>query len=600
MHDGSDAIADWPLLNALVNTAHGATWVSIHHGGGVGIGQSIHAGQVSRRRRHPDRRREDRAGADQRPGHGRHPPRRRWIRARGRASPGARRARADGGRIVTATFRALWDEMGGEPCPATAAARVRCAWTTAGAGASRVVRGPRRRRSGRSFDDGNGNLFASWGRPGGAGRRHGRRSRSTPCRRRWLDGPPGEIVGAFLALDALREHQRSPPARPIVVVARSPRRRALVRPVLPRLPAPDRRGGRRTAAAELRDRDGVALAPRARSRARPAVAPTCSAGSACSSSCTSSGARAGGRAPGRHGQRDLAAGPLADGLRRQGRPRRDHAHRGPPRSDADVRLRGAGRQDGGEAGGERTPPSVGSSVAPNATNAVPSRVTGVARRARRPTPRPWTGSSPASCTGPPPGRAGRDDGRVRREVGHRRGPSTRRSRPGSRPSSATLRCPAAPATTPACWWGAGCPPRCCSCATRPASRTRQPSTPPTTIARPGSPRSRACPGSWRMRWRRRVGLDRRRAVAAATCSSRPRATVRFTAVTPGRRRAGGRRTAAGVTLPGLANAHSHAFHRALRGRTHDRGGSFTATSPPRSRPSSRRCGTAPSWPPSSA
>jgi len=46
MLDGSDAIADWPLLNALVNTSSGATWVSIHHGGGVGIGRSIHAGQV--------------------------------------------------------------------------------------------------------------------------------------------------------------------------------------------------------------------------------------------------------------------------------------------------------------------------------------------------------------------------------------------------------------------------------------------------------------------------------------------------------------------------------------------------------------------------
>jgi urocanate hydratase len=46
MADGSDAIADWPLLNALVNTASGATWVSLHHGGGVGMGRSIHAGQV--------------------------------------------------------------------------------------------------------------------------------------------------------------------------------------------------------------------------------------------------------------------------------------------------------------------------------------------------------------------------------------------------------------------------------------------------------------------------------------------------------------------------------------------------------------------------
>ncbi|MEG9247532.1 urocanate hydratase [Arthrobacter sp. Soc17.1.1.1] len=47
MADGSDAVADWPLLNALLNTSSGATWVSIHHGGGVGIGRSIHSGQVS-------------------------------------------------------------------------------------------------------------------------------------------------------------------------------------------------------------------------------------------------------------------------------------------------------------------------------------------------------------------------------------------------------------------------------------------------------------------------------------------------------------------------------------------------------------------------
>ena len=46
MIDGSDAVADWPLLNALVNTAAGASWVSIHNGGGVGIGYSLHAGMV--------------------------------------------------------------------------------------------------------------------------------------------------------------------------------------------------------------------------------------------------------------------------------------------------------------------------------------------------------------------------------------------------------------------------------------------------------------------------------------------------------------------------------------------------------------------------
>ena len=46
MLDGSDAVADWPILNAMVNTAGGASWVSLHHGGGVGMGYSIHAGMV--------------------------------------------------------------------------------------------------------------------------------------------------------------------------------------------------------------------------------------------------------------------------------------------------------------------------------------------------------------------------------------------------------------------------------------------------------------------------------------------------------------------------------------------------------------------------
>jgi urocanate hydratase len=46
MKDGTDAVSDWPLLNALLNTASGATWVSLHHGGGVGMGFSQHAGMV--------------------------------------------------------------------------------------------------------------------------------------------------------------------------------------------------------------------------------------------------------------------------------------------------------------------------------------------------------------------------------------------------------------------------------------------------------------------------------------------------------------------------------------------------------------------------
>ena len=46
MKDGSDAVADWPILNALINTAAGGSWISVHHGGGVGMGYSLHAGMV--------------------------------------------------------------------------------------------------------------------------------------------------------------------------------------------------------------------------------------------------------------------------------------------------------------------------------------------------------------------------------------------------------------------------------------------------------------------------------------------------------------------------------------------------------------------------
>ena len=66
MRDGSDAVADWPLLNALLNTASGASWVSIHNGGGVGIGYAQHAGPGDRRRRHEGNGRAHRARADER------------------------------------------------------------------------------------------------------------------------------------------------------------------------------------------------------------------------------------------------------------------------------------------------------------------------------------------------------------------------------------------------------------------------------------------------------------------------------------------------------------------------------------------------------
>jgi urocanate hydratase len=79
MKDGSDAVSDWPLLNALLNTAGGATWVSLHHGGGVGMGYSPAQRRGDRRRRHARSRRAPHARAVERPRHRRDAPRRRRL-----------------------------------------------------------------------------------------------------------------------------------------------------------------------------------------------------------------------------------------------------------------------------------------------------------------------------------------------------------------------------------------------------------------------------------------------------------------------------------------------------------------------------------------
>ena len=91
MQDGSDAVSDWPLLNALINCASGATWVSFHHGGGVGIGFSQHAGMVVVADGTPDAARRLGARAVERPRVRRHAPRRRRLRRR--RSPAPRRTR---------------------------------------------------------------------------------------------------------------------------------------------------------------------------------------------------------------------------------------------------------------------------------------------------------------------------------------------------------------------------------------------------------------------------------------------------------------------------------------------------------------------------
>ena len=88
MKDGSDAVSDWPLLNALLNTASGATWVSLHHGGGVGMGFSQHAGMVIVADGTPEAAKTAGARAVERPGDRRHAPRRCGLRDRGRVRQG--------------------------------------------------------------------------------------------------------------------------------------------------------------------------------------------------------------------------------------------------------------------------------------------------------------------------------------------------------------------------------------------------------------------------------------------------------------------------------------------------------------------------------
>ena len=84
MKDGSDAVSDWPLLNALLNTAAGATWVSLHHGGGVGMGYSQHAGMVIVADGTPEAARRLERVLWNDPGTRRDAPRRRRLRGRGR------------------------------------------------------------------------------------------------------------------------------------------------------------------------------------------------------------------------------------------------------------------------------------------------------------------------------------------------------------------------------------------------------------------------------------------------------------------------------------------------------------------------------------
>ena len=303
MADGSDAIADWPLLNALVNTASGASWVSIHHGGGVGIGRSIHAGQVCVADGTAAGRGEAGAGAHQRPGDGRDPARGRRVRRGGRGGRAAGRARPDAAvRPRRAPVRRS-RPCGSRCCrsagtPGTGGYR-RYSWTPADLDCRAWFEAAARDRQLRLDPDRNGNLWAWWdvsGSPAGqAGRAiaTGSHLDSVPDGGAY-DGPLG-VVSAFAAIDELRAGGFVP-SRPDRGGRVHRGGRGPVRGRLPGQPPADRRDRPRAgpgAARRRRDHAGRARCRRpGRIPARSAATRTCSPSSAATWSCTSSRAAA--------------------------------------------------------------------------------------------------------------------------------------------------------------------------------------------------------------------------------------------------------------------------------------------------------------------
>ena len=293
MLDGSDAIADWPLLNALVNTASGASWVSIHHGGGVGIGRSHPRRSGLPGRRHRAGRTEAGPGADQRPRHGHHPARRRRVRAGRARSP---RNAASGSRCASRRERrdlrrAVAGAGADRPRPGTGGYR-RFAWTredhtcASGSRASARPAGWIWSRTGWATSGPGGETRT----PSGAGVVTGSHLDSVPDGGAF-DGPLG-VVSALAAVDGLRA-QGFQPARPIGDRQLRRRGRRPVRGRLRRFPGDHRRRCRADRALGLRDGDGVSMAealtagrPPARSTWAPTRKPSAASGS--SSNCTSS------------------------------------------------------------------------------------------------------------------------------------------------------------------------------------------------------------------------------------------------------------------------------------------------------------------------
>ena len=484
MADGSDAIADWPLLNALTAASSGATWVSIHHGGGVGIGRSIHAGQVSVADgtplaaeklarvltndpamgvlRHVD------AGYDE---------------ARRRRGPDVRIPMAEGepleGGIAATSAGALTGRpgrapagTGGSPGPG------RTPSCGTGSGRGQGARAGRRRRPG-----GQPRRLAGRSRRGGPGVVTGSHLDSAPDGGAF-DGPLG-VVSAFAALDVLRADGFRP-ARRSAWPASATRRRA-VRHGVRGLADPHRRAHRRAGApgsptprafdGRGRHAGGARPAgpdPEALRRIGPFVELHVEQGRALRPWPAIA-----------VGTGDPPARPLAARPRGPGRPRGHHPPGRPRRPDA--RLRRLVLPSGARPSAWSTAVATcaRSTLSRTASTAIPSHVMGLAGRAR-PTPR-----VPALVADV---RRGQQAARPRS-----RAPTAPRSTRRSWPALPSRRAAAADRRRhdAGVLAAAGSRPRCCSCATRPGSRTAPPSTPRTPTARPGQRPGRgpARPGS---------------------------------------------------------------------------------------------------------
>ena len=273
MADGSDAIADWPLLNALVSTSSGASWVSIHHGGGVGIGRSIHAGQVCVADGTPLAAQKLERVLTNDPGMGviRHADAGYDRATEVAAERGVRVPMAGlaGARDGAVSFAELWDTLLPVGRDAATGGYRRYSFTKADMACREWFASAAAQRGMRASTDRNGNLWAWWDVPGGlGGQLRGRVRRAAPGAAvvtgshldsvpdgGAFDGPLG-VVSAFAAIDQLRAQGFTP-------VAAGRGRRVLrgggrpVRPGLPGQQAAHRRGtaGRRARAARRRRRD---------------------------------------------------------------------------------------------------------------------------------------------------------------------------------------------------------------------------------------------------------------------------------------------------------------------------------------------------------